>query len=233
MCPEQWSQCYTVPSFESAVTKYYRSWFRSDARPFLAVYLQLTAANQEHINIYLDKCHHESWCIETTATWKTSCEYNLFLSAADEVIDKKTLVAWTLFYFKHTSLTIIIQADSWQEKWSGPQLQSINLTLHLLSLHSRPPLLIKQRCLSGRISSAWWSPTARPEHRERERIWGARLSGLWGVIPQINMEIMCKACMPIMLSHFFSKSTWNSVWSYAQWKDVNLSSLVIWWICTI
>lgn len=50
-----------------------------------------------------------------------------------------------------------------------PQLQSINLTLHLLSLHSHPPLLIKQRCLSGRISSAWWSPTVRPEHGERER----------------------------------------------------------------
>lgn len=57
----------------------------------------------------------------------------------------------------------------WQlaRKVVHPQLQSINLTLHLLSMNSRPALLIKQRCLSGRISSAWWSPTVRPEHSER------------------------------------------------------------------
>ena len=61
--------------------------------------------------------------------------------------------------------------QGWQlaRKVVHPQLRSINLTLHLLSPRSRPPLLIKQRCLSGRISSAWWSPTVRPEHWERER----------------------------------------------------------------
>lgn len=78
VCPGQWSQCCPVPSFESAVTKYYRSWFRSDARPFLAASLLLTTANQEHINIYLDNCHAESWCFWTTARRIISCEYNLF-----------------------------------------------------------------------------------------------------------------------------------------------------------
>lgn len=84
VCPEQWSRCCAVPSSESAVTKYYRSWFRSDARPFLAASLVLTAANQKHINIYLDICHAQSPCLLTTARWITSCEYNLFLPAADE-----------------------------------------------------------------------------------------------------------------------------------------------------
>ena len=89
-----------------------------------------------------------------------------------------------------------------------PQLRCLNLTLHLLSPRSRLPVLIKQRRLSGRISSARWLPTVRPEHREREGegICGARFSGLWGVVPQINREIMCKACVPIMRSHFLSKT---------------------------
>lgn len=52
---------------------------------------------------------------------------------------------------------------------SGPsQLQSINLSPHLLSLNSRPALLIKQHCLSGRISSAWRSPAARPERCQKK-----------------------------------------------------------------
>lgn len=202
MCPEQWSQCCVVPSFESAVTKYHRSWFRSDARPFLAASLLLAAANQKHINIYLDNCHAESGCFRTTARWITSCEYNLFLPAAMKS-QTNVLVAWTFFqtYFYNDNHP----GRQLARKVVHPQLQRINLPLHLLSFHSRPTLLIRQRCLSGRISSAWWSPTVRPEHREREGIRGARLSGLWGVIPQINMEIMCKACVPIMHSHFFSK----------------------------
>lgn len=117
-----------------------------------------------------------------------------------------TLVAWTFLqtYFCNDYYL----GRQLARKVVHPQLQSINLTLHLLSSHSHPPLLIKQCCLSGRISSDWWSPTVRLEHRERKDL-GARLSDLWGVIPQINMEIMCKACVPIMLSHFFSKIIWN------------------------
>lgn len=169
VCPEQWSQCCTLPSFRSAVTKYYRSWFRSNARPFLAAFLLLAAANQKHINIYLDIGHAESWCLWTIARWITSHAFNFFffLQTADRQKNrqKNNLVGWILlqtYFFNEYYL-------GWQlaRKLVHPQLQSANLTLHLLSLHSRPPLLIKQRCLSGRISSAWWSPTVRPEHRER------------------------------------------------------------------
>lgn len=164
VCPEQWSQCCAVPSFESAVTKYYRSWFRSDARPFLAAFLLLAAANQKHINIYLDICHAQGRCLRTTARWITSCEYNFFLPTADEITDNSP---GSMNTFANILFNDYYPGRQLARKVVHPQLQSINLTLHLLSLHSRPPLLIKQRCLSGRISSAWWSPTVRPEHRER------------------------------------------------------------------
>lgn len=73
----------------------------------------------------------------------------------------KNYFANTLFF-----LTIIIQADSW--KVVHPHLQSINLPPHLLSLNSRPALLIRQRWLSGRISSAWRRPAVRPERSEKK-----------------------------------------------------------------
>lgn len=34
-----------------------------DARPFLAAHQLLTAENQKQINIYLDRCHAERWCL--------------------------------------------------------------------------------------------------------------------------------------------------------------------------
>lgn len=83
----------------------------------------------------------------------------------------------------------------------------------VVSSLTRRALLVKQCCLSGRISSAWWSPTVRPEHWERGRgegerrergIWGARLLSLWGVIPEINVEICvnpaCQLCHPTFLA---------------------------------
>lgn len=63
-------------------------------------------------------------------------------------------------------LVTITRACGW--KVARPRLQSINLSPHLLSLNSRPALLIKQRRLSGRIISAWRSPAVRPERREKK-----------------------------------------------------------------
>lgn len=122
--PEQWSQCWTVSSFVP-FSKYYRSWLRSDARPFLAAYLVLTAANQKRINIYLDNCHAESWCLWTTARWITSCKYNLFLPSQQLMESQKNvLVAWALLHKTLIFFRIIIQVDSWQEKWSIPSCRA-------------------------------------------------------------------------------------------------------------
>lgn len=228
VCPEQWSQCCTVPSFQSAVTKYYRSWFRSDAGPFLAACLLLTAANQKHINIYLDKCHTESWCLWTTARWIwTSCEYNLFLPTVHEQMSW-----WHEHFCEHTFLMIIIQADSWREKWSIPSCRAsiwrptCCLFAHALHCSLNSAVFQAESALPG--DHPLWDQST-----ERERIWGARLSGLWGVIPQINMEIMCKACVPIMLSHFFSETTWNLCEAMHDEYNIQSGSLAIWWMRAI
>lgn len=156
MCPEQWSQCGAVPSSGNAVTYYYRSWVGQSSRPFSTNSSPLTAANQKHINIYLDRCHAESSCLWTAARQTASCKSTLFRKCLDS-----TNTLQTCFFNDYY--------PGWQlaRKVVHPQLQSINLTLHLLSRHSCPPLLIKQCCLSGRISSGWWSPTVRPERGER------------------------------------------------------------------
>lgn len=161
VCPEQRSQRCTVPSFESAVTEYYRSWFRPDARPFLATFLLLTAVNQEHTNIYLDICH--AMRADVSESW---LGVTFFLPTADEIADK--CLDSTNTFAKHPFFfNDYYPGRQLARKVLHPQLQSINLTFHLLSLNSRPALLIKQHRLSGRISSAWWSPTVRPEHSER------------------------------------------------------------------
>lgn len=202
VCPEQRSQRCTVPSFESAVTEYYRSWFRSDARPFLATFLLLTAVNQKHTNIYLDICH--AMRADVSESW---LGVTFFLPTADEIADK--CLDSTNTFAKHPFfLMITIQADSWQEKRSIPSCRAlIWRSTCCLWTHGL-------RCSLN--STAFQAESAQPgdhplwdQSTAREGIWGARLSGLWGVIPQINMEIMCKACVPIMLSHFFSKISWN------------------------
>ncbi len=40
---------------------------------------------RKHINIYLDICHAESWCLWTTARRITSTECNFFLPTAEEI----------------------------------------------------------------------------------------------------------------------------------------------------
>lgn len=103
---------------------------------------------------------------------------------------------------------IIIRVDSWREKWSIPSCRAL-IWRSTCCLHTHA-----LRCSLN--SAAFQAESAQPgdhplwdQSTEREGIWGARLSGLWGVIPQINMEIICKAYVPIMLYHFFSKTSWN------------------------
>jgi len=100
----------------------------------------------------------------------------------------------------------MIQVDSWQRK----VLHAADAELHLLRLLSRRSLhrSLNSARLSGPIGSAWCSPTARPERGERERIWSARLSSPRGVIPQINMEIMCRASVCASTAFSVGK-TWN------------------------
>lgn len=105
-------------------------------------------------------------------------------------------------------LMIIIQADSWQEKWSIPSCRA--LIWHSTCCLWTHALHCSLNSVAFQAESA--QPGDHPlwdQNTVREGIWGARLSGLWGVIPQINMEIMCKACVPIMLSHFFGKISGN------------------------
>lgn len=155
---------------------------------FLAAFLLLTAANREtHWCLPGFAPLHENGCVRKAASL-----YQLM----------KPQTHQPHLFCKYLFFAIMIWADSWQAV--HPQPQSINLSPHLLSLNSLPALLIKQCWLSGRISSAWRSPAVRPERSEK-KIWGARLSALWSVIPQINMKIMCKVCMPIMLFHFFQE----------------------------
>lgn len=98
-------------------------------------------------------------------------------------------------------LMIIILVNSWQEKWSVPSCRAVIC---------RPTCCLWTRALHCSLNrSVFQAEYAQPgdhplwdQSAARERIWGARLSGLWGVIPQINMKIMCKTCVPIMLSHF-------------------------------
>lgn len=123
--------------------------------PFLAAFSLLAAAHGSPTNIYLDFCHFTRADVSekqlTPASWWNHKQVNL------------NYFANTIFF-----LVIVIQADSWQVV--HPQLQSINLSPHLLSPSSRPAMLIKQRWLSGRISSAWWSPAARPECGKKKEL---------------------------------------------------------------
>lgn len=117
-------------------------------------FLLLAAANGRGTNIYLDLHHFMrtdlSEAQPASASWRNHNHTDLIYFA-------NSFFGWGV---------IIIWDDGWQVV--HPQLQSINLSPHLLSLNSRPALLIKQRWLSGRISSAWRSPAGRPERREKK-----------------------------------------------------------------
>lgn len=94
-----------------------------------------------------------------------------------------------------------------------PQLRRINLTVHLLSPHSHA-LRCSLNTAAFQAASAqpgdhplWDQSTerGRGEGERRERgIWGARLLSLWGVIPEINVEICvnpaCQLCHPTFLA---------------------------------
>lgn len=100
--------------------------------------------------------------------------------------------------------------------WSG-------LTAGKWSVPSRRALICRPTCCPwthsrhcSLNSAGFQAESAQPGDRPlwdqsaaRKRIWGARLSALWSVIPQINTKIMCKACVPIMLFHVFRKVTRN------------------------
>lgn len=143
---------------------------------------------------------HESWCVWTTA------RLNSFPS--NSWWHHRQMPWWQEHFCKHPFLMIIIQADSWQEKWSIPSCRA--LIWHSTCCLWTHALHCSLNSVAFQAESA--QPGDHPlwdQNTVREGIWGARLSGLWGVIPQINMEIMCKRCVPIMLSHFFGKISWN------------------------
>lgn len=103
---------------------------------------------------------HESWCVWIMAR-RNFFFYQQLMKSLTNALIVRTLLQNILFFNDY------YPGRQLARKVLHPQLQSVNLTFHLLSLNSRPALLIKQHRLSGRISSAWWSPTVRPEHSER------------------------------------------------------------------
>lgn len=165
--------------------------------------------------LYLERYHAERWCLQTTARKRTS-----------PVI---AMIVWTLC--KYAVLMIIMQADSWQEKWSIPSCRA--------SIWHSTCCFISHALHCSLNSAAFQAESAQTgdhplwdQSAQRGGIWGARLSGLWGVIPLLNMEIMCKACVPINLSHFFSESVWNLCKALCN-EHKQLKPPEMWWICKV
>lgn len=199
-CTNKWSEPHqlkynvqsvwsTAPSSQSA-TDHDSDQF---AGLFLAAFLLLTAANGKHTNIYLDLHHF--------VRPDVSEEQHPFDSWKKPQTHKPHLFCKHLFFWWLLSgLTA--------GKWSIPSRRA---------LICRPTCCRWTHALRCSLNSAsFLDESAQPgdhplwdQSAARKRIWGARLSALWSVIPQINMKIMCKACTPVMLPHFFRKVFWN------------------------